>query len=664
MLEKLKERIFYSMLPGKMKSAIHPHDIFSFSQAGQPVYSNMTIKKATREGYKLSVFVYRSVRTIVQAGSGIPWIVSDKKGEEIKEHPFTRAWSHPNAEFSGQDNMEFIIAHLKLVGNSLIQPLMVNRQPKEFWMCMPDMIQPIPSKAPGKWLEGYQVTTSDGGVYTVPPEQFIHFTQFDPGNPYWGIGDLQAAARTIDTDNEAQDTQKIQLQNRNVPPGVFQFEDTLDDAQGKEAERRVREKFLQKSKRGEPWVLSGGYKWQSMSPTPQEMDYISSRLSNKRDIAAAFGIDPWWLGDREHSSFNNVQEAKKSLYEDTVIPLLDDVRSTLNLKIAPLYGDDIFITYDISNVPALRDDFGKKTDQAKSLWAMGVPFNQINDKLELGLEEFEGWDNSYLPWNLAPSGSSALSGEPEPVKMTKAINLNTEEKKSTHWKRIDTRRVAWWDIVQKRMLPLYEAEGKAVIKAVGSESAIKTAINSQSKEWLKTIKAVSAVIVEDFGEEIADDLGGKGINPTEKKWTFDPFSAAVQMWVTSHAGESVTSILSTNLEDVKSIISKGTASNLTNVQIAKELRQFYDDQSAWKAMRVARTETAQAAGYGQRESARQSGVVRKKLWISSRDERVRDEHASLDNGKGVPFNEPYDNGEMYVGEHSINCRCAEGYLTD
>jgi len=663
MLEKLKERIFYSMMPANMKAKPHPFDTLSLQNAGQPVYTEMTVKKATREGYRLSIFAYRSIRTIVQAVSGIPWIVLDKNMEEIKDHPFTYTWAHPNKQFSGQDNMEFIVAHLKLVGNSLVQPLIVGGVPKEFWMCMPDLIKPIPSKKAGEWISGYEVTTTEGKMYEVPAEQFLHFMQFDPGNPYWGVGDLQAAARTVDTDNEAQDTQKIQLQNRNVPPGVFQFDQTLDEAQGKEAQRQVKEKFLQKSKRGEPWVLGGGYKWQQMSLTPQEMDYINSRLSNKRDIAAAFGLDPWWLGDREHSSFNNVEQAKKSLYEDTAIPLLDDVRSTLNLKIAPMYGDDIYITYDTSNVSALRDDFGKKTEQAKTLWTMGVPFVQINDKLELGLEEFEGWDNSYLPFNLAPSGSSALSGETEIVK-TKAVNLNTEEKKSMHWKRIDNRRVAWWNVVQKRTLPLYEAEGKAVIKAVGgSEAAIKAAINGQSKEWLKTIKAVSTVIVEDFGKEIEDDLGGKGFSPTEKKWTFDPFSAAVQLWVTNHATESVTSILGTNLEDVKRIIKNGTDNNLSNVQIAKELRQFYDDQSAWKAMRTARTETSQAAGYGQRESARQSGVVRKKLWISSRDERVRDEHAALDTGKGVPFNEPYSNGEMYVGEHSINCRCVEGYLT-
>ena len=87
-----------------------------------------------------------------------------------------------------------------------------------------------------------------------------------------------------------------------------------------------------------------------------------------------------------------------------------------------------------------------------------------------------------------------------------------------------------------------------------------------------------------------------------------------------------------------------------------------------KAMRVARTEMAEAAGYGQRESARQSGVVKYKVWITSRDDRVRDSHASLD-GQKRTLDEPYSNGLMYPGDASgkaeevINCRCAESYTT-
>ena len=79
-------------------------------------------------------------------------------------------------------------------------------------------------------------------------------------------------------------------------------------------------------------------------------------------------------------------------------------------------------------------------------------------------------------------------------------------------------------------------------------------------------------------------------------------------------------------------------------------------------MRVARTETSHAAGWGQREAARQSGVAKKKQFITSRDDRVRDSHAAMD-GETVDFDETYSDGSMYPGENDIMCRCAESYGT-
>ncbi len=188
------------------------------------------------------------------------------------------------------------------------------------------------------------------------------------------------------------------------------------------------------------------------------------------------------------------------------------------------------------------------------------------------------------------------------------------------------------------------------------------AIESLSSEWEKMLVAISTALIEDFGNEIADDLGAKSGLPTETKWTFDPFSVAARAWVVQHAAESVKSILATDLEDVKLIILAGRDENLSTVKIARNLRQFYTDRSPFKAMRVARTETSHSSGFGQRECARQSGVVKTHTWMTSRDDRVRDSHAALD-GETKDFNEPYSDGSMYPGENDIMCRCVEAYGT-
>ena len=679
MLDNLRARIALAVLPKAANGErINPFQVISTRSPDIPIYTDMTVRKSTREGYKTSIYVFRAVRVIVQAASAIPWIVEDKNGEPIDNHPLTKVLRNPNPEFSGQDMMEILIGHELLVGNALWMPIILGRQVKEFWPVMPDLVRPIPSNAPGEWLKGWEVSSQDGSKRILPPDQFLHFMQMDPGDLYWGIGPLMAAARTIDTDNEAQDMQKISMQNRAMPDGVFTHESVLTQEQFEEARRQVRENFLGKTKTREPWVLGAGAKWNQLSMTPREIDYIASRLSGKRDIAGAFGISPIFLGDLEQSSYNNMMEARKALYEDVVIPLLDDAKSTLNLKIAPLYGD-ITISYDTSKVAALREDFTKKVEQAKNLWAMGVPFDQINERLEMGFEEFPGWDTGYLPMMLLPIGSPAREEEAEKnivdslgLHRVKALDLSTEEQKVVHWKRIDQRRVAWWGVVNKTIKPLYDDELRAVEKAIKGKApsklvdAAKNAIQGLSPSWEKTLTAISAALIEDFGNEIADDLGaGKSDKPPEAKWVFDPFSAIARACIVKNGAESIKKILITNSDDVKRVILAGLDENQTTPQIAKNIRQSYIDHSPFKAMRAARTEVSHAAGFGQREAARQSGVAKKKLWISSRDDRVRDDHITMDTGEWIDFNEPYPSpsGDMYPGESDIMCRCAEAYGT-
>ena len=192
-------------------------------------------------------------------------------------------------------------------------------------------------------------------------------------------------------------------------------------------------------------------------------------------------------------------------------------------------------------------------------------------------------------------------------------------------------------------------------------SAAKNAIDSLRPEWEKMIIAISAALIEDFGNEIAEDLGAeKSDKPIELKWMLDPMSIAARAWIVKNGAGSVKSILGTNLEDVKRVLLAGWDENLSTSQIARNIRKFYTDHSSFKAMRVARTEVCKASSFGNMEAARQSGVVETKTWITSRDDRVRDEHVAMD-GETVGLNDTFSNGLEYPSEPM--CRCVLSFGT-
>ena len=184
--------------------------------------------------------------------------------------------------------------------------------------------------------------------------------------------------------------------------------------------------------------------------------------------------------------------------------------------------------------------------------------------------------------------------------------------------------------------------------------AAEKAIDGLRADWLKVMTPILTAIIEDFGNVVAEDYGAEKAEKSELKWQFNPASAAIRAWILKNSTEDITSILATNLDDVKRVILAGVDENLSTTQIAKNLRQFYDDRSPYKAMRVARTEVTKASSFGNIEAAKQSGVVKTKFWLSSRDDRVRPEHEDMD-GEEVDLDANFSNGLEYPSEPM--CRC-------
>ena len=84
------------------------------------------------------------------------------------------------------------------------------------------------------------------------------------------------------------------------------------------------------------------------------------------------------------------------------------------------------------------------------------------------------------------------------------------------------------------------------------------------------------------------------------------------------------------------------------------------------ARRAARTMVTEAECSGRLDSYKElesMGVVQKKVWIATPDDRVRDEHLLMD-GEEVDIDEEFSNGCMFPGDPSgdpstvYNCRCS------
>jgi HK97 family phage portal protein len=263
---------------------------------------------------------------------------------------------------------------------------------------------------------GYPAYYKVGQLQTqVLAGDMCHFMYTNPNSYYFGQAPLQAAGKAIDVDNAAQAWQKISMQNRGTPDFMISFNsEEMTQEQYEQATARIKEKTGPGSAR-EPLVTSKATV-QQLSLSPVEMDFMETRRFSREEACSVYGVPSALIAEMGKVNLANAETARKLFWLDTVIPLLDELVANLNRTLAKEHGDNVRITYDTTNVAALQVNYAERMLNAKALWSMGVPFNDINQRLKLGFDDIENGDIGYIPSGVIPSSFDVEEEVPEEVK--------------------------------------------------------------------------------------------------------------------------------------------------------------------------------------------------------------------------------------------------------
>lgn len=377
------------------------------------MFSDWSTERAIHEGYKASHWVYSCVRLISRAVASLEWVAVEGSGvdaQDLPDHPLTRLLAKPNPYISGSDLFERVVAHLHLGGNAMVTKIgsgAGRRRPgdiEELWPIMPDRARPVPAEK--GHVSHYELLGSDGARKPdMRPEDVCHVMFVDPGNDYWGMSPLQAAAKLVDMDVEAIRFNKVSLQNRAVADGALSTDQQLNEEQFERLNAQVRDNHAGPSNARRTLLLEAGLSWQQMSLSPAEMDFIASRRMTREDILAVFGVPPAMLGLVVSATQSDVGQMRTQFWTDTVVAQARHLQSALTLSLASEYGDGISVRPMLENVEELKVSWDEKILSASRLFLMGVPLNEINRLLELGLDEGMLSETGYLPANLIPASA-------------------------------------------------------------------------------------------------------------------------------------------------------------------------------------------------------------------------------------------------------------------
>jgi len=189
------------------------------------------------------------------------------------------------------------------------------------------------------------------------------------------------------------------------------------------------------------------------------------------------------------------------------------------------------------------------------------------------------------------------------------------------------------------------------------------------------VDQIHAVSIRTFSQRLEEQI--KSATPANLKASGNPlYDRLVQIYISTFGGLKIAADIGrTTRSIIVRMIAKGKSSGQSNDEIAKDMRARVPQLSTARSAVISRTEVHNSSNYAILETAKETGVVTGKEWVSGTDDRVRDgEFDHLDaNGQTALLNEPFIvSGEelMYPGDPSgsagnvINCRCAQVFLVD
>lgn len=346
-----------------------------------------------------------------------------------------------------------------------------------------------------------------------------------------------------------------------------------------------------------------------------------------------------------------------------LMPILRKLEDVFNKDLIYPYNPNIYCKFDIANVPAFKEDFKDKIEQATLLFSIGIPLNDIIHKLDLPFDEVDGGDTGYIPFSLMPMGSAGHVGT-EPEKGTKAVEskeVKKEEVDGLIWKSFLNRHSVLENRFKSSLSRYFFEQRKRVLEQVNKKSAetINIDINweSENEELQKMAKpyllgGIMAGI--DFGKEMLQQEVEEQILNYEMRNLL------------ANGTRTITRINDTVREQTEQELAEAIKNGETVQQASDRIRGVYNNATS-RTKVIARTEMTNVMNGGNHLYATQAGAELKR-WVTAGDEAVRPRHRALGGMPPIRIEESFSNGLMYPGEKGgsagevINCRCVLQYV--
>jgi HK97 family phage portal protein len=277
-----------------------------------------------------------------------------------------------------------------------------------------------------------EYTLEYNGTIRIDAQQVCHIKDFNPyydgtGSHLYGMSPLKAGLRSLDANNEALTTGVRYLQNQTARGVLMSDEGDINEVQAKQLKEKFRQQYQGSDNAGDVVLSSKKLSWINFGLNASDLSLLEQYNASIKDLCNIYNVPVQLLNNTDSSTYNNMKEAKKALYQNAVIPEMLKIRDELNRWLTPQFGNNLFIDFDFTVIPELQEEMDKVVDQMSKAW--WITPNEKRSAMSFGADdENEQMDQYYIPANLLPLSNEVDIPQPTELNFDFEGMLKSEEK--------------------------------------------------------------------------------------------------------------------------------------------------------------------------------------------------------------------------------------------
>jgi HK97 family phage portal protein len=253
----------------------------------------------------------------------------------------------------------------------------------------------------------------------IPESTVLHLKYWNPdyhipASHLYGMSPLKAARRSVKASNLGLEALSKALENGGAS-GML-FPDDPDIQELTQDQRSQLQRWFDQNRKGadnykSALITTAKMGWTPFGQSVVDLEIIEARKMTTRDICNIYRYPSALLNDPETKTNANVGEARKQLYQEAVIPELEQFYASLNRWLVPrferLTGKKYHIDYDLNAVEALSDNMVEKSQWLDRAWYL-TP-NEKRDEMQFERIDNDLFDQPMIPMGLVPLSDMDLN---------------------------------------------------------------------------------------------------------------------------------------------------------------------------------------------------------------------------------------------------------------